>query len=165
MSENRATNAPAVDRRDEAVIAQGPGSASTEQRTGDVAAVRRPVSYQLTRIIWAVLAILEITLGLRYVLKLIAGSASSGFAVSIYGITKPFVAPFEALVATPTFARTAYELSTLIAMAMYVLVAWAVVRVIGVAAERVTARTVTRSTREETPGGPGNELTTQHTRN
>ena len=34
-------------------------------------------------------------------------------------------------------------------------------RVIAIAADRPTARTVTRSTREQTPGGTGNERTTR----
>jgi hypothetical protein len=51
------------------------------------------------------------------------------------------------------------EVTTLIAMAVYALLFWVLVRVITIVADRPTARTVTRSTREQTPGGPGNERT------
>ena len=45
-------------------------------------------------------------------------------------------------------------------MAVYALLFWVIVRVIGIVADRPSAHTVTRSTREQTPGGPGNERTT-----
>jgi hypothetical protein len=45
-------------------------------------------------------------------------------------------------------------------MAVYALLFWVIVRVIRIVAYRPSARTVTRSTREQTPGGPGNERTT-----
>jgi hypothetical protein len=45
-------------------------------------------------------------------------------------------------------------------MAVYALLFWVIVRVIRIVADRPSARTVTRLTREQTPGGPGNERTT-----
>jgi uncharacterized membrane protein len=149
------------------VVTRQPGYASTEQVTRDVAAERRQGSFQINRILWTIVAILEILLGLRFVLKLIAANASSGFAVFIYGVTKPFVAPFVALVGTPTSGATVFEATTLIAMAIYALFCWIVVRVIQVAMDRPSARTVTRSVREQTPNvavvGTGTEERTTHT--
>jgi len=167
MSENRPINEVAVDRRDETVVTQQPGYASTEQVTRDVAAERRLGFYQVTRIIWAILSLLEILLGLRFMLKLIAANPDSGFAVFIYGITGPFVAPFTGLVGTPASRGTILEVTTLIGMAVYALFFWIVVRVIRIAADRPSARTVTRSVREQTPSGSvagtGTERTTRTT--
>ena len=151
MSANRPVSEVAVDRREETVVTQQPGYASTEQVTRDVALERRLVVSQVTRIIWTVLSILEILLGLRFVLKLIGANANSGFAVFIYGITGLFVAPFTALVGTPTSGSTILELTTLIGMAVYALLFWVIVRVLRVAADRPSSRTVTRSVRERTP--------------
>jgi uncharacterized protein YggT (Ycf19 family) len=106
--------------------------------------------------------LLEILLGLRFLLKLIAANPNSGFAVFIYGITKPFLAPFTALVGTPTSGGTILEVTTLIAMAVYALLFWFIVRVVRIATNRPSARTSTRSTREQTPGG-GEERTTHTT--
>ena len=50
-------------------------------------------------------------------------------------------------------------------MGIYALIVWGLVRVLGIVLERTGARTVTRSTREQTPGGPGNERTTHTTSN
>ena len=163
MSENQRLNEVSVDRREETVITQQPGYAASEQVTRDVAAERRLRFALVTQIIWAILGLMEILLGLRFVLKLIAANPDSGFGAFIYGITKPFIAPFELLVGTPTSGGTILELTTLIAMAVYALLFWIVVRVVGIAANRPIARTSTRSTREQTPDG-SEERTTHTTR-
>lgn len=164
MSDDQRFNEVSVDRREETVVTQQPGYAATEQVTRDVAAERRLRLALVTQIIWAILGLLEVLLGLRFVLKLIAANPDSGFAALIYGITKPFLAPFTALVGTPQSGGTILEVTTLIAMAVYALFFWGVVRVVLIAANRPSARTVTRSVREETPGGTGNERTTHTTR-
>ena len=160
MSANQPINERAVDRREETVTTQQPGYAATEQVTRDVAAERRLWLFQINRIMWTVLGILEILLGLRFMLKLIAANPGSGFAAFIYGITGAFTAPFNALLGTPAAGGSILEVTTLIAMAVYALLFWVIVRVIQIVADRPTARTVTRSTQEQTPGGPGNERIT-----
>jgi uncharacterized membrane protein len=164
MSENQRLNEISVDRREETLMTQQPGYATTEQVTRDVAAERRLRFGLVTQIIGAMLGLLEILLGLRFVLKLIAANPNSGFAVFVYGITQPFLAPFTALVRTPRSGGMSLEMTTLIAMAVYALFSWIVVRAVRIAATRPSARTVTRSVREQTPGGAGNQLTTHTTR-
>lgn len=149
MSENDRS----VDRREETVVTQEAGYAATEQVTRDVAAERRLRLALITQITWAVLGLLEILLGLRFLLKLMAANPNSGFAVLIYGITKPFVAPFALLVGTPTAGGVILEVTTLIAMAIYALLFWGIVTVIRIAVSRPIARTSTRSTREQMSGG------------
>jgi uncharacterized membrane protein len=162
MSDNQRPDEVSVDRREEMVITQQPGYAATEQVTRDVAAEGRLRGALATQIIGVILGILEILLGLRFLLKLIAANPNSGFTVFIYGITKPLVAPFTALVGTPTSGGNVLEWTTLIAMAVYALLFWVIVRVVRIAATRPSARTSTRSTREQTPGG-GEERTTHTT--
>jgi len=163
MSDNQRLEV-SVDRHQEIVATQQPGYAATEQVTHDVAAERRLRFALVKQIVWAILGILEILLGLRVILKVIAANPNSGFAVFIYGITKPFLAPFTALVGTPQTGGTILEVTTLIAMAVYALLFWIVIRVIQIAVNRPISRTSTRSTREQTPGGIGNERTTYTTR-
>jgi YggT family protein len=152
MSVNQPNNQVAVDRREETVVTQQPGYAATEQVTRDVAAERRLGLFQVTRIVWSLLGLLEILLGLRFMLKLIAANPNSGFAVFMYGITGPFMAPFTGLIGTPTSGGMILEVTALIAMAIYALFFWGVVRVIRIVADRPITRTVTRSVREQTPG-------------
>lgn len=163
MSNNQPINEVAVDRREETVVTQQPGYAATEQVTRDVAAERRMSLFQITNIIWTVLGILEILLGIRFVLHLIAADPKAGFAQFIYGVTGLFVAPFAGLVGTPAAGGSTVEVTTLIAMAIYALFVWIVVRVIPIIIARPSARTVTRSTHEQTPGsvpGTGTDRTT-----
>ena len=155
MSENPNIEEKAVDRRAETVVTQQPGYAATEQVTRDVAAERRLWSFQINRIMWTLLGILEILLGLRFMLKLIVANPNSGFTVFVYGITGAFVAPFNALVGTPQIEGSIFEVTTLIAMVVYALLFWVLTRVIQIAVDRPTARTASRSTSEQTPGGPG----------
>ena len=162
MPDIQQTHEVGVDRRAETVTTQQPGYATSELVTRDVAAERRLGWFQVSRIVGTILVILEILLGIRFVLHLIAANPDSGFAVFIYGITGAFVAPFNGLIGTPTSGGTTLEVTTLIAMAVYALFVWVVFRVLRIVADRPSARTVTRTTREETPG---TERVTHTTRN
>jgi len=155
MTVNQPISELPVDRREETVVTQQPGYAATEQVTHDVAAERRMQMYQLTRIIWTILGLLEIFLGIRFVLHLIGANAASGFAQFVYGVTGPFMAPFVGLVSTPRTGATVFEVTALIAMAVYALLFWIVMRIMPIAVDRPSARTVSRSVREQTPGSAG----------
>lgn len=166
MSNQQAGSELSVDRREETLVTQQPGYAATEQVITDVAAERRMGLFQLTRILLTILGVLEILLGLRFVLHLIAANAASGFAQFIYGVSGLFVAPFTGLVGTPTSGGTTLEVTTLIAMVVYALLFWIIMRIIPVFVDRPSARTVSRSTREQTPGsagGVGTDRTTHTT--
>lgn len=152
-----------VDRREETVVTQQPGIVTTEQTVHDVGAERRLRRYQVNRIIWGLLTLLEIMLGLRFLLKLIGANGASGFGTLVYGSTALFVAPFNGLLSTWTSGEMILEVTTLVAMGIYALLVWGGVRVLDIIMERTGVSTVTRSTREQTPGGPGNERTTHTT--
>jgi uncharacterized membrane protein len=154
MSDPKITNVEAVDRRTETVVTQQPGYATTDHITRDVAAEQKLRSLKIDRILWTLLGILEIFLGMRFVLKLIAANAASGFSVFIYGITGAVIAPFRSLLGTPTYEGSIFEITTLVAMAVYALFFWIIVRVIRIATDRSTSQTVIQSTRERTPGDP-----------
>ncbi len=153
MTINQPLTELSVDRREETVTTQQPGYAATEQVTRDVAAERRQGFSMAVQIIWGVLGLLEILLGLRFILKLIGANTISGFAQLIYGITNLFVAPFDLLVGTPASGGMVLEVTTFIAMCIYALIFWGIVYVIRIVAERPSARTLTRSTREQTNAG------------
>ena len=153
MSENRPIITAPVDRREETVVTQQPGYATTERVTRDVAAENRMRLFQVNRIIWSLLGLLEILLVFHFVMKLIGANPASGFGAFLYGITGPFLVPFTGLLPTPTLANSSIEATTIVAMAVYALFFWGVVYVIRIAMDRPNARTVSRSTREITPGG------------
>jgi uncharacterized membrane protein len=163
MIDNPEPDDMAVDRREETLVTRHPGYIATEQVVRDVAAEHRMEIFQINRILWSILALLEILLAFRFVLRLIAANPDSGFAVLMYGVTGVFVWPFYGLIATPTSGGSALELTTLIAMAVYALIFWGIAYVIRMIADHPGARSFTRTTREQTPGGEGNVRTTHTT--
>jgi hypothetical protein len=154
MSNQQPINNEAVDKRSETVVTEQPGFASSQQVTRDVAAEQRLQSFKVNRIVMTILGVLEILLALRFVLKLIAANPDTGFSGFIYGITGLFIAPFNALLGTPTYGASSIEVNTLIAMAVYALAFWVLGRVVQIAADRSTSRTVSSSTSQHnTPPG------------
>ncbi len=163
MIENQEINEDAVDRREETLVTHHPGYTATEQVVRDVAAERRMGLFQINRIMWSVLAFLEILLAGRFLLRLIAANPDSGFAVLMYGVTGIFVGPFNGLISTPSYGGSSLEITTLIAMFVYALIFWGIGYVIRMIVDRPGALLFTRTTREQTPGGEGNVRTTHTT--
>lgn len=87
------------------------------------------------RIIWTVLGILEILLGIRFILKLIAANPNNAFAKFIYNISRLFVAPFASLTISPVSDGSILEVTTLFAMAVYALLFWIIYRFVRISAE------------------------------
>jgi hypothetical protein len=70
-------------------------------------------------------------LALRIILKLLAANPDSGFTRFIYGLSGPLVAPFAGIVGTPSADNgTVFELSTLIALIVYLIVGWGIARLL-----------------------------------
>lgn len=163
MIEDQRNDEDAVDRREETLITRHPGYAATEQIVRDVAAERRMGLFKINRIMWSLLAFLEILLAFRFVLRMIGANPNSGFAMFMYGLTGVFVGPFNGLVTTPTSGGAPLEITTLIAMAVYALIFWGLAYVIRILTDRPGASSFTSSTREQTSGGDGNVRTTHTT--
>ncbi len=80
--------------------------------------------------IWLLLGLLEAAIGLRVVFKLIAVNAANPFATLLYGVTHIFVAPFASLTSAPAVGGMVLEISSIIAMIVYLLIAWAFERIV-----------------------------------
>jgi hypothetical protein len=92
---------------------------------------------RLAQAVWYLLYLVEGLLTLRFVLKAIGANAAAPFANFIYSITRPLVGAFNAIVRSSRVdtgaATSIVEWSTLIAMAVYWLVAWALIRLFAIA--------------------------------
>ncbi len=98
---------------------------------------RRSNAAWTARAIYFLFAVVEIALGLRILLKLIAANPGSGFTRFIYGLTAPFVAPFRNIVAAPTATNGAtLDVSSLLAILVYFLLSWLLVRLLLLLIER-----------------------------
>jgi len=89
------------------------------------------------------------------VLKLIGANAASPIAVFIYGFTNLFLFPFKGLTATPAAGGMVLEISSMIAMVVYALLAWGLERLIWVIFYRprgpVVGVTQTTTSEQHTP--------------
>jgi hypothetical protein len=97
----------------------------TEQGRG-----QRVATFKATQMIWLLLGLLEAVLALRVVFKMIGVNGENPFAALLYGVTGLFVAPFASLVGSPAAGGMVLEISSVLAMIVYFLIAWAVERIV-----------------------------------
>lgn len=119
---------------------------------------QRGITLKATQFILLLLGILEALIALRVVIKLIGGNASNSFATFLYGITHPFVAPFASLTGTLAAGNMVLEISSVIAMLVYLLIAWALERIVYVLFYRQRGPVSVRRTivSDHTPLQPAN---------
>ena len=101
----------------------------TQSSITDPYAGRRATSIKITRAIYLIFGLIEALLAIRFVLKALGANAEAGFAQLVYGVTEPLVAPFRGLFGTPQAPSGAVlEVHTLIALVIYAVVVWLLVR-------------------------------------
>lgn len=89
-----------------------------------------------TQVVWYLCALLEIILGFRFFLRLAGANPAAGFSTFIYAISWPFAEPFIAVFKTTVVSNKVFEWTTLLAMVVYLLIAW------GIASLFVMSKTV-----------------------
>ena len=95
-----------------------------------------PLWYTTARVVYLVLGIVESLLVIRLILKLLAANPDAGFSSLIYGTTAPLVALFQGVFLNAQGTGSVPEAATFLAMVVYALVAWGLVRLIAIAAHR-----------------------------
>ena len=91
---------------------------------------QRIFTFKATQLIWLLFGILEALIALRIGLKLIGANPDSPIVALIYGFTSLFLILFEGLIGSPTAGSMLLELSSLFAMLIYALIAWAMERIV-----------------------------------
>ena len=102
-----------------------------EKKRSIAAANQNSAIGRIVNIVYFLFGALELLLAVRVIFQLIGVNAANGFASFIYGLSAPFVALFASLLQNPTLGTTAVlEVTTLIAMVVYAILAWLVGRLI-----------------------------------
>lgn len=83
-----------------------------------------------TQIVWYLCALLEIILAFRFFLRLMGANPDAGFTAFIYAISWPFAAPFVAVFRATVVADQVFEWTTLLAMVVFLLIAWGIGRLL-----------------------------------
>ena len=87
-------------------------------------------------ITYLILGVVETLIIARVILKLLAANPDSGFVRFVYNLSALFVAPFQGIFPTPATQNSVLELSSLVAIAVYALIAWGIVRLIAILSRR-----------------------------
>ena len=91
---------------------------------------QRVFTFKATQLIWLLFGILEALIALRVGLMLIGANPDSPIVALIYGFTSLFLFPFTGLIGSPSSGGMVLELSSLFAMLIYALLAWAIERIV-----------------------------------
>jgi hypothetical protein len=122
---------------------------STDRHSQVHTEVRAPMEVVVSRVIMFVFGVIEVLIGIRFVLMLAGANAEAGFVKLIYGVSGVFMAPFVAIFNTQEAGGVVFEWSALVAIAVYALVAWGLVALIRAVSPREQSQTVERIVKED----------------
>ena len=80
------------------------------------------------QIVWYIIAVLEVMLVFRFILKLAGARPEAQFTNFIYNTTWPIVAPFASVFSQTTVQGSIFEWTTLLAMAVYFIIGLAIAK-------------------------------------
>ncbi len=83
--------------------------------------------FRTYQVVWYILGVIEVLLAFRVLLKLLGANPFSGFTHFIYALSNPFALPFAGVLGVTVTDEVVLEWSTLIAMAVYAIVAYGIV--------------------------------------
>jgi hypothetical protein len=86
---------------------------------------------KIQSVLYLIVGILEILLGIRVILSVLGANKDNGFANFIYNTSDVFVKPFWGLFNYEFESGVSrLEIETIVAMAVYFLIVWIIIRVI-----------------------------------
>ncbi len=122
---------------------------STDRHSQVHTEVRAPMEVVVSRVIMFIFGVIEVFIGIRFILMLLGANAEAGFVKMIYGVSGVFMAPFVAIFNTQKAGGAVFEWSALVAIAVYALVAWGLVALIRAVSPREHSETVERVVKED----------------
>ncbi len=91
---------------------------------------KKKAIFKMYQVIWYILGIVEALLAFRIILKALAANPASGFVNFIYSVSDLFALPFLGIFGITASQGSVLEWSTFVAMAVYALIAYAIVKLI-----------------------------------
>src|SRR3990172_8235132 len=88
---------------------------------------KKKVIFRTYQVIWYILGVIEVLLAFRVLLKLLNANSASGFVSFIYALSSVFAQPFAGILKITASSGIVLEWSTLIAMAVYAVLAYGIV--------------------------------------
>jgi hypothetical protein len=137
-----------IDRRKRVVVHQSGDHVHEEQVVHNVNLEYREALYKISQFIWLIFVGIEALIGVRVILMLIGANPANTFTAFVYQLSELFLWPFRNIVANPAFQNYVLEITSVIAMIVYPLIGWAIVRLIWVLFYRAPTSEVTTYHRE-----------------
>ena len=116
----------------------------TTSQVGDTSVARQSVSTKVQtsgvvvaqRIVWFVAGLISIIIAIRFVLLLLGANQAAGFTDFIYSLSGAFVAPFVGIFGEPTYGASVFEVSSLLAIVVYLLIALGIAKLLTIGRPR-----------------------------
>jgi YggT family protein len=88
--------------------------------------------WRAVQLVYLVFGVIDGLILIRVVLKLLGANAHAAFAAWVYNVTDFFIAPFHNLLPTIGNEQSQLEMSAVIAILVYALIAWALARFVAI---------------------------------
>ena len=120
-------------REDETVVARE--VSDTDNTAAERQTVRRSTTVSgvvvAQRIVWFLIGVIITFLALRVILLLLAANQGAAFVDFVYAVGALFAAPFFGIFSyTPVYGQSVFELSSLVAIIVYVLIGWGLAKLL-----------------------------------
>ena len=117
-------------KQERQVNSDGTASVRTTEVVNDTAQTVDNASVA-ARVVWFIGGTIAVLLAFRFVFILLGADSSNGFANFIYTVSHPFAAPFFGLFGyEQVYGEAKFEVSTLVAIFVYLLVAYGIAKLI-----------------------------------
>lgn len=112
-------------------VPEGEVRAAQDSRYREKQLTQRQIALRkATRFVWWFTGVVEGLIGLRVVLRMMAANPGNPFANFVYAVTNVFLWPFQTLTNNPSSDGVVLEVSSIIAMMVYLLLAWVFVELL-----------------------------------
>ncbi len=97
-----------------------------------------------TNLVWFIFGFIAIVLAARFVLKLTGANSYNSFVSFVYSVSHIFSGPFDTIfgVSSVGSTRAVFQPSILVAIAVYAIIAWGIVKLINISSNDAQTPTV-----------------------
>lgn len=88
------------------------------------------------RFVWFIVGVINVLIAIRFALLLLGANQSAGFVDFVYAVTAVLVAPFAGILGEPAYGSFVFEWTSLLAIAVYSLIAWGIAKLLTVTRPR-----------------------------
>ena len=94
------------------------------------ASQRAATAARVKQVLYFIFGVVEALIALRFVLLALGANQGSPFVDLIYGLSQPFVLPFQGIFGEPAVGNLVFEWSALVAIVIYMLLAYGLARLV-----------------------------------